>query len=159
MSLKYSLLGASLGQAYSRPALSDLCDGSEVAVATLPKPSQDVIFRIKERVKSLPLKHDERAKAAGIINEFIDSFISYLKKCEERPYFKEVTKMTTGSYYEFVKVSNCPLAEVMGTAILSSAKYKSAISLFLHSLYLFAQLTGGQNLITLLTLLKKCFCI
>ncbi|KYO19747.1 cyclic GMP-AMP synthase-like [Alligator mississippiensis] len=105
--------GASLGQAYSRPALSDLCDGSEVAVATLPKPSQDVIFRIKERVKSLPLKHDERAKAAGIINEFIDSFISYLKKCEERPYFKEVTKMTTGSYYEFVKVAHPDEFDVM----------------------------------------------
>ncbi|XP_019407880.1 PREDICTED: cyclic GMP-AMP synthase-like [Crocodylus porosus] len=111
---KREAAGARIGQAYSRPAFTDSCDGSEVAVATLPKPSRDdIFFRVKERVKSLPLKHDERAKAAGIINEFIDSFISYLKKCEERPYFKEVTKMTTGSYYEFVKVAHPDEFDVM----------------------------------------------
>ncbi|CAM4571324.1 unnamed protein product [Lepidochelys olivacea] len=95
-----------LGQLYSRSTSVDLCESSEIAAAVLTTPSQDVALRIKERVKALPLKHEERTKAAGIINGFIDPFISYLKEYPERPYFKEVTKLTTGSYYEFVKIDH-----------------------------------------------------
>lgn len=113
-SLKCSLVGH-LGQLYSRSTSVDLCESSEIAAAVLTTPSQDVALRIKERVKALPLKHEERTKAAGIINGFIDPFISYLKEYPERPYFKEVTKLTTGSYYEFVKVSNSLLTVLIAS--------------------------------------------
>ncbi|XP_074852763.1 cyclic GMP-AMP synthase-like isoform X2 [Carettochelys insculpta] len=95
-----------LGQPYSRSTSADLCESSEMAAAGLSMLNQDVAARIKEKVKALPLKHKERTKAAGIINGFIDPFITYLKEFPERPYFKEVTKLTTGSYYELVKIDH-----------------------------------------------------
>lgn len=104
-SLKCSLVGH-LGQLYSKSTSAGLCETSEKAAAALAVPSQDAARRIKERVKALPLKRVEITEAAEIINGFIDPFISYLKECSERPYFKEVIKMNTGSYYESVKVSN-----------------------------------------------------
>uniref|UniRef100_K7F962 Uncharacterized protein n=1 Tax=Pelodiscus sinensis TaxID=13735 RepID=K7F962_PELSI len=70
-------------------------------------------LRIKERVKALRLKQEEITKAAAIINGFIDPFIRYLKEYPERPYFKEVTKLTTGSYYEFVKIDHPDEFDVM----------------------------------------------
>uniref|UniRef100_A0A8C8S3J1 Mab-21-like nucleotidyltransferase domain-containing protein n=1 Tax=Pelusios castaneus TaxID=367368 RepID=A0A8C8S3J1_9SAUR len=69
---------------------------------TMPNPVTS--HRIEERVKSIRLKQKEISNAADIINGFIDPFISHLKECPERPYFKGVTKVTTGSYYELVKI-------------------------------------------------------
>ncbi|XP_044872388.1 cyclic GMP-AMP synthase-like isoform X2 [Mauremys mutica] len=102
-----------LGQLYSRSASADLCESSEMAAAALAMPSQDVVLRIKKRAKALTLKQEEITKAAGIFNGFIDPFISYLKECPERPYFKKVTKLTTGSYYEFVKIDHPDEFDVM----------------------------------------------
>ncbi|XP_065258393.1 cyclic GMP-AMP synthase-like [Emys orbicularis] len=102
-----------LGQLYSRPASADLCESSEMAAAALATPSQDVVLRIKKRAKALTLKQEEINKAAGIFNGFIDPFIRYLKERPERPYFKEVTKLTTGSYYEFVKIDHPDEFDVM----------------------------------------------
>ncbi|KAM9148949.1 cyclic GMP-AMP synthase-like [Pangshura tecta] len=105
--------GGHLGQLYSRSASADLFESSEMAAAALAMPSQDVVLRIKKRAKALTLKQKEITKAAGIFNGFIDPFISYLKACPERPYFKKVTKLTTGSYYEFVKIDHPDEFDVM----------------------------------------------
>ncbi|XP_075782874.1 uncharacterized protein LOC112544784 isoform X2 [Pelodiscus sinensis] len=102
-----------LGQTFSRYDSAVLCESSKMAAAALSMPSKDVALRIKERVKALRLKQEEITKAAAIINGFIDPFIRYLKEYPERPYFKEVTKLTTGSYYEFVKIDHPDEFDVM----------------------------------------------
>uniref|UniRef100_A0A452HWJ9 Uncharacterized protein n=1 Tax=Gopherus agassizii TaxID=38772 RepID=A0A452HWJ9_9SAUR len=89
----------------------------------LAMPSQDVVLRIKKRAKTLTLKQEEITKAAGIFNGFIDPFISYLKECPERPYFKKVTKLTTGSYYEFVKIDHPDEFDVMLALPVRSYRY------------------------------------
>lgn len=57
----------------------------------------------------------EWEETAGIINSFIDPFINYLMECPERPWFEEVTEMTTGSYYQFLKVSKSVLSELIAS--------------------------------------------
>ncbi|GCB65328.1 hypothetical protein scyTo_0007690, partial [Scyliorhinus torazame] len=71
-----------------------------------------VILRNKEMskrfqliVKKLSLKRDERSLAAEIINDLTDQLIDFLRKNEKYACFKEVKKLTTGSYYEYVKVA------------------------------------------------------
>uniref|UniRef100_A0A8C0HG85 Cyclic GMP-AMP synthase n=1 Tax=Chelonoidis abingdonii TaxID=106734 RepID=A0A8C0HG85_CHEAB len=95
--------------------------------AALAMPSQDVVVRIKKRAKTLTLKQEEITKAAGIFNGFIDPFISYLKECPERPYFKKVTKLTTGSYYEFVKIDHPDEFDVMLALPVRSYLYTEVV--------------------------------
>ncbi|XP_053883250.1 cyclic GMP-AMP synthase-like isoform X2 [Malaclemys terrapin pileata] len=112
-----------LGQLYSRSTSADLCESSEMAAAALAMPSQDVVLRIKKRAKALTLKQEEINKAARIFNGFINPFIRYLKESPERPYFKEVTKLTTGSYYEFVKIDHPDEFDVMLALPVRSCMY------------------------------------
>ncbi|XP_042711040.1 cyclic GMP-AMP synthase-like isoform X1 [Chrysemys picta bellii] len=112
-----------LGQLYSRSTSADLCESSEMAAAALSMPSQDVVLRIKKRAKALILKQEEINKAARIFNGFVDPFIRYLKECPERPYFNEVTKLTTGSYYEFVKIDHPDEFDVMLALPVRSCMY------------------------------------
>ncbi|XP_014342670.1 cyclic GMP-AMP synthase-like [Latimeria chalumnae] len=74
---------------------------------------KEIKQRIKETIKALTPKRDEKSLASSIINELINQLLFYVKDNPVHPYFKEMKKMTTGSYYEFVKIYHIDEFDVM----------------------------------------------
>lgn len=66
---------------------------------------KDNLTRIKARAKSLRLKQLDVANAVDLLHAFFRQFFSYLNECPERPYFRDVRELMTGSSYEFGKVT------------------------------------------------------
>ncbi|XP_078093307.1 cyclic GMP-AMP synthase [Mustelus asterias] len=99
---------------------------TEAAAETTPAPilqNKEMSKRIRMIVKKLTIKRDERSLAAEMINDLIDRLINFLQNNEKYACFKEVTKLTTGSYYEFVKISSPDEFDVMLTIPLPRIKW------------------------------------
>ncbi|XP_058875153.1 cyclic GMP-AMP synthase-like isoform X1 [Acipenser ruthenus] len=69
--------------------------------------------RIKAKAKSLKLKRNDKNWSAEMVNNLVEKLMEYLKENKEEPYFRDVAKLTTGSYYELVKTNNPDEFDVM----------------------------------------------
>ncbi len=61
---------------------------------------------IRQRGRDLRLRKLDQQKAVKIVNHLIDSLLEFLKNNDDQPFFREVSVLTSGSYYEMVKVKN-----------------------------------------------------
>lgn len=66
--------------------------------------SQELDHLIKQRGRDLRLRKVDQQNAVKIVNHLIESLLKFLK--ENEPLFKDVEVLTSGSYYEMVKVRN-----------------------------------------------------
>ncbi|XP_043940744.1 cyclic GMP-AMP synthase-like [Protopterus annectens] len=60
--------------------------------------------RIKEMADKLVISPKDRSWAAHFVNTFSEQLIDYLKTTPYKSYFKNVKKLPTGSYYEYLKI-------------------------------------------------------
>lgn len=61
---------------------------------------------IRQRSRDLRLRKFDQQSAVKIVNHLIESLLEYLKNNEDHPFFRDVSVLTSGSYYEMVKVKN-----------------------------------------------------
>lgn len=61
---------------------------------------------IRQRGRDLRLRKVDQQKAVKTVNHLIDSLLEFLKNNEDQPFFRNVSVLTSGSYYEMVKVRN-----------------------------------------------------
>ncbi|XP_067863105.1 cyclic GMP-AMP synthase-like [Heptranchias perlo] len=100
--------------------------GREESVETTPAiilQEKELSKRIRLMAKKLTIKPEERKLAAEIINDLVDQLICFLRNNEKYACFKEVKKLTAGSYYEFVKISHPDEFDIMLTIPLPRIKW------------------------------------
>ncbi|XP_075764792.1 cyclic GMP-AMP synthase-like isoform X2 [Pelodiscus sinensis] len=133
-----------LGQIYSQDASTDLSEkpGTSAAVRTFQDWKKDNLTRIKERAKSLRLKHLDVANAVDLLHAFIRQFFSYLNECPERPYFRDMRELRLGSSHEFGK-------------LLHPNEFDVLLSLPITDYVHYAEVEGYNGLFYTLTLPRK----
>nr|XP_025044158.1 cyclic GMP-AMP synthase-like [Pelodiscus sinensis]XP_025044159.1 cyclic GMP-AMP synthase-like [Pelodiscus sinensis] len=133
-----------LGQIYSQDASTDLSEkpGTSAAVRTFQDWKKDNLTRIKERAKSLRLKHLDVANAVDLLHAFIRQFFSYLNECPERPYFRDMRELRSGSSHEFGK-------------LLHPNEFDVLLSLPITDYVHYAEVEGYNGLFYTLTLPRK----
>lgn len=60
---------------------------------------------IRQRGRDLRLRKTDQQQAVKLVNHLIDSLVDFLKNNEDQAFFKEVSVLTSGSYYEMVKIN------------------------------------------------------
>ncbi|KAL7829625.1 hypothetical protein AOLI_G00305100 [Acnodon oligacanthus] len=75
-----------------------------MAVEVLPN-SPDLDRLIRQRGRDLRLRQVERQRAVKLVNTLITNLQKFLKDNEEQPFFRDISVLTTGSYYELVKIN------------------------------------------------------
>uniref|UniRef100_A0A673LF22 Uncharacterized protein n=1 Tax=Sinocyclocheilus rhinocerous TaxID=307959 RepID=A0A673LF22_9TELE len=60
---------------------------------------------IRQRGRDLRLRKLDQQNAVKIVNHLIDSLLEFLKNNDDQPFFREVSVLTSGSYYEMVKIN------------------------------------------------------
>ncbi|XP_057210929.1 cyclic GMP-AMP synthase [Triplophysa rosa] len=60
---------------------------------------------VRQRARDLRLRKTDQQRAVRIVNHLIDSLVDFLKNNEDQAFFKEVSVLTSGSYYEMVKIN------------------------------------------------------
>lgn len=60
---------------------------------------------IRQRGRDLRLRQNERQPAVKLVNDLIKGLEKFLKDNEKQPFFRDISVLTTGSYYELVKVN------------------------------------------------------
>nr|QNT09613.1 cyclic GMP-AMP synthase-like protein [Ctenopharyngodon idella] len=60
---------------------------------------------IKQKSRDLRLRKVDQQSAVKTVNHLIESLLEYLKKNEDQPFFRDVSVLTSGSYYEVVKIN------------------------------------------------------
>ncbi|ROL48697.1 Cyclic GMP-AMP synthase [Anabarilius grahami] len=60
---------------------------------------------IRHRSRDLRLRKVDQQSAVKIVNHLIESLLEYLKNNEDHPFFRDVSVLTSGSYYEMVKIN------------------------------------------------------
>ncbi|KAF1375494.1 hypothetical protein PFLUV_G00220790 [Perca fluviatilis] len=66
---------------------------------------------LNKTLENLKIKRDERSDAAEVINKIVKAITVHLK--QNTQYFKEVTELPTGSYYENLKISKPDEFDIM----------------------------------------------
>ncbi|KAG5842276.1 hypothetical protein ANANG_G00175910 [Anguilla anguilla] len=61
---------------------------------------------IKHRMKHLTPRRADQQHSAKLVNDLRDSLLDFLKKNKKQPYFRSVTVLNSGSYYEIVKIND-----------------------------------------------------
>lgn len=64
----------------------------------------DLAQRIKLRAKELKIRQKDRSWAAEVVNDFRENLLRFLKNSSDQPLFQSANFLTTGSYFEKVKV-------------------------------------------------------
>ncbi|KAK7138592.1 hypothetical protein R3I93_015893 [Phoxinus phoxinus] len=67
--------------------------------------SQELDRLIKLRGRDLRLRKVDQQNAVKIVNHLIESLLDFLKNNEDQPLFRDVSVLTSGSYYEMVKIN------------------------------------------------------
>ncbi|XP_067282049.1 cyclic GMP-AMP synthase [Pseudorasbora parva] len=60
---------------------------------------------IRQRGRDLRLRKVDQQKAGKIVNNLIESLLDFLKNNDDQPFFRDVSLLTSGSYYEMVKIN------------------------------------------------------
>ncbi|KAG7219313.1 hypothetical protein INR49_019117 [Caranx melampygus] len=59
---------------------------------------------IRENAEDLKIRQADRSWAAGIVNDFRDNLLKFLRSSSDQPFFQSAEFLTTGSYFEKVKI-------------------------------------------------------
>lgn len=59
---------------------------------------------IKLNSKNLKIRQTDRSWAAEVVNDFRDNLLKFLRSNSDQPLFRKAEFLTTGSYFEKVKV-------------------------------------------------------
>ncbi|XP_043072957.1 cyclic GMP-AMP synthase [Puntigrus tetrazona] len=60
---------------------------------------------IRQRGRDLRLRKLDQQNAVKIVNHLIDSLLEFLKNNDDQPFFRDISVLTSGSYYEMVKIN------------------------------------------------------
>ncbi|KAI4871807.1 hypothetical protein NFI96_002125 [Prochilodus magdalenae] len=75
-----------------------------MAMEVLPiSPALDRLIR--QRGRDLRLRKVDQQYAVKLVNNLVKNLEKFLKDNEEQPFFRDVSVLTTGSYYELVKIN------------------------------------------------------
>ena len=66
--------------------------------------SRELLHRIKLRARDLVIPQSNRKWAVDLVNDLRDNLLDFLKNNDEQPFFQSAYWLTSGSYYEMVKV-------------------------------------------------------
>uniref|UniRef100_A0A671YY65 Mab-21-like nucleotidyltransferase domain-containing protein n=1 Tax=Sparus aurata TaxID=8175 RepID=A0A671YY65_SPAAU len=61
---------------------------------------------IKVNAKDLKLRQTDRRWAAEVVNDFRENLLKFLRSSSDQPFFQSAEFLTTGSYFEKVKIHN-----------------------------------------------------
>ncbi|XP_047460268.1 cyclic GMP-AMP synthase [Mugil cephalus] len=75
--------------------------------------SSDLAHFIKLSAKDLKLRQTDRRWAAELVNDFRENLLKFLKSNNDQPFFQSVDVLTTGSYFENVKINNPDEFDIM----------------------------------------------
>ncbi|KAM9339821.1 cyclic GMP-AMP synthase [Symphorus nematophorus] len=59
---------------------------------------------IKLNAKDMKIRQKDRSWAAEVVNDFKDNLLKFLRSSKEQPFFQSADFLTTGSYFEKVKI-------------------------------------------------------
>ncbi|XP_076865110.1 cyclic GMP-AMP synthase isoform X2 [Brachyhypopomus gauderio] len=59
---------------------------------------------IRQRSRDLRLRNIARQSAVSLVNSLIEDLVKFLKANEEHPFFRDISVLNSGSYYERVKI-------------------------------------------------------
>lgn len=79
----------------------------------VPLVTQAVCNLIKHRMKHLTLRRTDQQHSAKLVNDLRDSLLDFLKNNKKQPYFRSVTVLNSGSYYEIVKINDPDEFDIM----------------------------------------------
>ncbi|XP_060798928.1 cyclic GMP-AMP synthase [Neoarius graeffei] len=77
----------------------------EVAVGKDLPISNELDRWIRQRGRDLRLRLVDRQNAVKLVNNLIKDLVKFLKENDEQPFFKHVSVLNSGSYYEYVKIN------------------------------------------------------
>ncbi|XP_051991396.1 cyclic GMP-AMP synthase-like [Xyrauchen texanus] len=60
---------------------------------------------IRQRGRDLRLRKNDQQNAVKLVNNLINGLLEFFKNNEDQPFFREVSVLTSGSYYELVKIN------------------------------------------------------
>lgn len=60
---------------------------------------------IRKRGRDLRLRQSDKQPAVKLVNHLRDDLVKFLKENDEQPFFRDISVLNSGSYYEHVKVS------------------------------------------------------
>lgn len=82
---------------------------------------------IRQRGRDLRLRQADRQPAVKLVNHLRDDLVTFLKENDEQPFFRDITVLNSGSYYEYVKVNKqtknhwpCSHRTVFSTSLITS---------------------------------------
>ncbi|KAM8766362.1 cyclic GMP-AMP synthase [Acanthopagrus schlegelii] len=76
------------------------------AVEELFDVSAELANWIKVSAKDLKLRQTDRRWAAEVVNDFRENLLKFLRSSSDQPFFQSAEFLTTGSYFERVKIHN-----------------------------------------------------
>lgn len=59
---------------------------------------------IRENAEELKIRPSDRSWAASVVNDFRENLLKFLRSSSDQPFFQSAEFLTTGSYFEKVKV-------------------------------------------------------
>ena len=66
---------------------------------------------IKLNAKDLKIRQTDRRWAAEVVNDFRENLLKFLKSNDDQPFFQTADFLTSGSYFEKVKVRSRPVRQ------------------------------------------------
>ncbi|XP_041867893.1 cyclic GMP-AMP synthase isoform X2 [Melanotaenia boesemani] len=78
-------------------------EGSVEAEESVSVPSK-LAYWIKLNAKDLKIRQKDRSWAAEVVNDFRENLLKFLKSNTDQPFFQAAEFLTTGSYFEKVKI-------------------------------------------------------
>ncbi|XP_062842043.1 cyclic GMP-AMP synthase [Trichomycterus rosablanca] len=87
-------------------------DAEESAEKDLPI-SAELDRWIRQRGRDLRLRLADRQHAVKLVNDLKKDLLKFLKENEEQPFFRDVSVLNSGSYYELVKINKANEFDIM----------------------------------------------
>ncbi|XP_008291104.1 cyclic GMP-AMP synthase [Stegastes partitus] len=66
--------------------------------------TQELANWIKQNANNLKIRQTDRRWAAEVVNDFRENLLRFLRSCTDQPLFQSADFLTTGSYFEKVKI-------------------------------------------------------
>ncbi|XP_022539020.1 cyclic GMP-AMP synthase [Astyanax mexicanus] len=70
----------------------------------IPSITPELDRLIRQRGRDLRLRQVDKQQAARLVNKLKTDLLKFLKDNQEQPFFRDVSPITTGSYFELVKI-------------------------------------------------------
>uniref|UniRef100_UPI00398EC299 cyclic GMP-AMP synthase n=1 Tax=Pristiophorus japonicus TaxID=55135 RepID=UPI00398EC299 len=106
---------------------------------------RDLNFKaLKNVVENLRIRSDQKSRAAKRVNDVVDHLLRYIKK-DSAGYFAAINKLSSGSYYENVKISAPNEFDIMVTVPINRIECMEADSEGAYYQVAFKRTPRGNN--------------